>query len=197
MSLIIGLHGHAGSGKSTASTMLEDFLPECQTFAFADPLKEAAANLFGVSLEHFHLPRLKGEPLDYWNISPREILQRLGTEGIRNLFGADFWTRRMEYEFLLEFDSDKEVYAIIHDVRFQNEVEWIKSKEGIMIHLTRQGHTGNVGIPGHASEATLDFSSFTLGKDLYEVDNDGTIQQLSQKLYHVVIQIFRNSEKEI
>lgn len=198
MSLIIGLTGHAGVGKSTAAAMLEDFIPECQQFALANPLKAAASQLFGVSIEHFHLASLKNSPLDYWTEwTPRKILQLLGTEGVRSLFGEDFWTRRLELEFLSHFDSEEETYAIVHDVRFQNELEWIRSKEGIIIHLTRHGYEGKVGIQSHASEATLDFSNLTLGKDYYEVDNAGTIPQLGNKLYQIVLSIFRNSEKEI
>lgn len=61
MSLIIGLAGHKGAGKSTVAEYLQiQYGFGC--VAFASPLKAMLQNL-GVSYTHLHDPLLKERPL--------------------------------------------------------------------------------------------------------------------------------------
>ena len=74
----IGLLGNKGCGKDT----LADYLVKDKNFikySFANPIKEIAKHLFNLSDEQ--LNGSHKETIDNrWNLSPRIILQRLGTE---------------------------------------------------------------------------------------------------------------------
>lgn len=181
---LIGLHGKAGCGKTTVG----DYLAGSQgaiPLSFALPLKLAATELFAVEFDYFESQDLKNTKLYEWDLTPREILQKLGTEGMRNLFGQDFWLKRMHLELDANtYDGD---LVVITDCRFQNEVDFIKDNGGIVIHLTRAGADGNIGIQNHASEADLDFSQFT-DSNYVRVSNDGTVQKLYENLDCIVEQ---------
>lgn len=181
---LIGLHGKAGCGKTTVGDYINN--KHCALlFSFALPLKIASSELFFTDHEWFEDQELKNTKLPYWDLTPREILQKLGTEGMRNLFGQDFWIKRMQLE-IDSFTSDDDL-VVITDCRFQNEVDFIKDNGGIVIHLTRAGADGNIGIQNHASEADLDFSQFT-DSNYVRVSNDGTVQKLYENLDCIVEQ---------
>jgi hypothetical protein len=79
-------------------------------------------------------------------------------------------------------------FVLIGDVRFQNEAEWVVDSGGIIIHLTRDGAQGKVGIPEHPSEAGIDFSvtKFNKGVNYYEVTNNSTQLELKHKLEQII-----------
>ena len=108
------------------------------------------------------------------------MAQLVGTELFRQQFGEDFWIRRLELQLIGDFDSRPEVKAVISDVRFQNEADWIIGNGGVLVHLTREGCDGNVGIPGHASEADINVLHYNYGENYYEVGNYGTLKQLQE-----------------
>lgn len=188
---LIGIHGHAGSGKDTAAMYLHNKYSSTYIEAFADPLKEACAKLFGVSEESFYDSEQKEKIQAPWNVSPRMIAQFVGTELVRDhmwklIFGDsnDFWVRRLAYKLSNKLPDDDCSYSaedivIIPDVRFQNEYDWIIEQGGIIIHLTRPGQDGTVGIPSHKSEAGIKFTS---PEDTFLVENTGTIEELEQKV---------------
>ena len=103
-------------------------------------------------------------------ISPetRRLLQILGTEVGREMFGQDFWVNQA-MKNLGKFDK-----AVITDVRYPNEYKAIKAREGIIIRIIKPG-TGAVNM--HASETALDNFSFDA-----TIVNDGTIYDLNKKI---------------
>jgi len=181
---LIGICGHAGSGKDTVGFYLKEKHDNTYKLAFADPLKEAAAQMFGVAVDVFYDSE-KEVRNDFWGVSPRQMAQFFGTEMVRETIpkllpevGSNFWVRRMVQrltgaEYTVPYDSDDVV--VITDVRFQNEYDWIVSQGGIIIHLTRTGADGTVGIPGHASEAGIDFHHEHV---TYTLDNNSTLEKL-------------------
>lgn len=161
---LIGITGHAGAGKDTVAEFLLATYANHYRYAFADPLKEAAAVAFGIPLQWFNSTSLKEVPHPNWNISPRKIAQFFGTELFRERIyqllpsiESDFWVQRMIIRLNNQYVPEDEGTlgagdtVVIPDVRFQNEYDWIISQGGIIIHLTRPGADGNIGIPGHAS----------------------------------------------
>ena len=76
--ILIGLVAHKQSGKDT----IADYLCKNYYFKkynFADPLKEGMSKIFGFN--HEQLYGNKKEVIDpFWGVSPREVLQKMGTE---------------------------------------------------------------------------------------------------------------------
>lgn len=187
--LLIGIAGHAGVGKDTAAGMLRNIMyQEAQRpvsiLHFADPLKRACAEAFGIPVSHFHLVEHKEVPNEFWGVSPRKIAQFVGTEMFRDttsrlLTGQfpSFWISRMSKE-LQNLPSDTVV--IIPDVRFQDEYDWLQSQDAFVVHLTRDGKDGNIGISNHASEKGIVKSPIAL-RDI-DIENNGSLFELYDAL---------------
>jgi hypothetical protein len=69
---------------------------------------------------------------------------------------------------------------IITDMRFPNELKAVEKRDGITIRVNR-GMTFN-NLPEHASETALDSAKFK-----YTIDNDGTIEDLVEKVRKILI----------
>jgi len=193
---LIGIHGRARSGKDTAATFIHETYKNHWIEAFADPLKECASAAFGISVDHFYDALAKELTDPYWCVSPRQIAQFLGNEMFRDTLqkllppefdGRGFWVRRMNalltgqvYDSP-EYDSDDTV--VIPDVRFQDEYDYVISKGGIIIHLTREDIPDTVGIPGHKSEQPI---TFTTPERTFKCENNGTISQLHRKIAEIL-----------
>lgn len=175
MSILIGITGRAGAGKDTVADYLRltyDFEP----MAFANPLKEAASIMFNVPLHYFHDRALKEQVLPEWDMSPRHMAQRLGTEAIRNTFGPDFWIKRWMQEYQT-MPTGQDV--VMTDVRFNNEAQAVRDMGGLILHIVRPGElTLDDSAAAHASEAGVSYFSSRDKK----VINDGTIKDLHSKI---------------
>jgi hypothetical protein len=163
---LIGIHGHAGVGKDTLAKYIYQHHNNTYREAFADPLKQACSHAFGIPIENFNDPELKSIRHPYWEVSPREIAQFVGTEMFRDKIHSltaqkqwSHWVRRLAGKISGDILLDDEgTYqpgdtVIIPDVRFQDEVDFIISNDGVIITIQRSGYEGNVGISKHASEA--------------------------------------------
>ncbi len=131
--MLIGLTGKAGVGKTTIAKMLEErdgFV--IRTYAY--PLKKSLCSLTGLPMEYFTDIKLKEIPLDVIGKSPRQLMQLMGTEFVRNLVYKDFWTHRMS-QTLRRMDAT--VNVVIDDCRFENETALVRSLGGKVVHLMR------------------------------------------------------------
>lgn len=181
---LIGISGSSGTGKTTLAERLAETMTNTFISCFADPLKEAASILYGISEDCFYISELKETRNEFWGTTPREIAQYLGTEVFRHTVSPSFWVDRMERRLSLEGNhgnSHDALYepgdtVIIPDVRFQNEVDFILAHNGIILHLIREG-TKPVGIPGHSSEGFVPSSS-TASDRIIDLNNNGTVAQL-------------------
>jgi len=190
---LIGICGHAGAGKDTVGDYLHKTRDNTYKLAFADPLKDAAAAMFGIPILEFYDPDYKEVPNEFWGVSPRQIAQFFGTEMVRENLGRllpdvaeNFWVTRMVNRITGQGEQteyDEYDVVVITDVRFQNEYDWIISQGGIIIHLTRPGADGTVGIPGHASEAGLQFAS---PEQTYRLYNNLTLEFLYEEVNKIV-----------
>jgi hypothetical protein len=171
---LVGLTGHAGVGKDTFAESFHYY--GFRQYSFADPVKKAAAIAFGISQDYFRIRELKEEAHPYWNLSPRQMAQLVGTEMFRSVISDDFWIRRLELQLMHDFDSHSDVCAIVSDVRFQNEADWIVNKmNGILVEITRPDHVGAVGVAGHASEAGIDSTNYLKGVNYFHIENTDTL----------------------
>ena len=119
-------------------------------------------------------------------LTPRELLQIIGTECIRDKVHPNAWVNALFADYKYEIHRsevptraagfiDQHVYPnwIITDMRFPNELEAVKSRGGITIRVTRTGiHTPKIE-ELHPSETALDNAEFD-----YYIDNSSTIEDL-------------------
>lgn len=150
--IIVGISGKRGSGKDTAADYLIKHC-RCGKMAFADPLKSAAIAMFGFTHAQVY-GDLKGTVDSFWGFTPGWALQKLGTEGGRQVFGQDFWVRAMERRLRATGQGGRYVIA---DVRFPEEAEAIKAWGGMLIRIKRPNYSVDDGRDSqHVSETALD-----------------------------------------
>jgi hypothetical protein len=177
--IVIGLSGKIGSGKTTFSKLLVSSLKEKSVKApvsvyeynFADKLKRITKELCGYG---GYTQEEKNLFISDYNMTVGEILQKVGTDALRNHFDQDVWVKATFTEFYQnEFNS----INIIGDCRFPNEADNIKSLGGINIRL--EGDPAEVRANSnrdinHISETALDnYENFD-----FKYDNTGDISQL-------------------
>lgn len=168
---IIGFTGVAGSGKNTAAAQLQTIHPHYQERAFADPIKEMLRRGLGLDNQQLN-GNLKEEPLPLYNVSPRVMMQTLGTEWARSLH-PDFWVISMQRR--IEPDD----HVVITDVRFENEARFVR-EHGVLIHVMGRG-----GIEGgHISEAGVAPTE----DDLY-LSNGGTPEDLLVRIHDLLYEL--------
>ena len=133
--MIIALAGKAGSGKSTIAKFLHHDLQDTygiknEVASFATPIKDMAKALTDYIDEE--IPDKNDEFLNSGR-SYRYVLQTLGTEWGRNLICNSFWTDILDKRI-----ASKNCHIIIDDLRFKNELEWLKSKnDNFAIYVKR------------------------------------------------------------
>ena len=180
--MIIGITGFKDSGKDTvADILMERFM--FLKYSFAKPLKDTVGVLFGWS-EHRMNDRELKEMIDpFWGISPRQALQFMGTEVMREHFpkayasfgaivGSNFWVKKAE-QFIQNNPGE---HIVIPDCRFQNEVDLIHSLGGITVKVVRQSSIPKV--IEHASENVDLLENI----DFY-IMNNGSIADLDSNVW--------------
>lgn len=191
--ILLGVCGSINAGKDT----LADCLVANHGFkriAFAAALKDIVARLFGWDrrmLEGCDAKlRAQREVKDaYWSqvfgrdITPRHILQIMGTEVIRNSLHKDMWVKIVEREIKQGVHGAR---VVITDARFPNEIAMIRALGGKVVRVKR-GVTPDwetklvAGVPKdqipnlpHASEHAW------IGHEDHVLDNNSTKQALEQ-----------------
>jgi len=193
--MILGFTGYAQSGKDTAAGFL--VARGWRRLAFADILRDSLYNLNPIIVLRdeptrlLHRLRLICGPrrtaarsapdfrvrdivdLIGWDRAKveypeiRQLLQRLGTEVGRELYGENFWVERV----MSQINRGEQV--VITDVRFPNEEQAVHSAGGRVFRIVR---TGVSAANGHASELEIDRLSVDGvipnmdGLDLFEQD---------------------------
>lgn len=170
--LIIGLHGRAGAGKDTAADFLPDYF--CK-LAFAKPLKDSAKVLFNFTDKQLYDPIEKEKVDQTWNKSPRQILQWLGTDILRNNIGTDFFLKHMKQRIE---QSSYNCFVVV-DIRFPNEAKFIKDMGGIIIEVARN-KTGTI----HSNHETEQRISEHLIDET--ITNDSTKDALKTAFFNVI-----------
>lgn len=173
--MLIGLTGLARSGKDSAANILVQEFGFFQTF-FAKALKEGVGRMLRLSEDQLY-GDLKEVTDPFWGKSPRELLQFIGTELMRQQFDQDVWMKVVEREISQIPDLD----WVVSDVRFLNEAEFIRQNGGYIIKLVRKGSGASNGIEKHPSEVEMD-----LIRPDFTIDNNGSFSDLRARLLQVV-----------
>jgi hypothetical protein len=173
--LLVGLSGYARSGKNTACAGLVEHAGFVR-LAFADAVRTALVAInplvpYGDELVRTSTVVATGG----WEIAKagdevRSLLQRVGTEGGRQVHGEDAWV-----DVAMRAADHRTVFS---DVRFPNEADTIRSLGGIVIRINRPGVEPT---NGHPSETALDNYEFD-----FVVSNTGTTRQLQAAVVRIV-----------
>jgi hypothetical protein len=142
--MIIGLTGRKRSGKSTiAQALVHKGFTE---FSFAEPIRTFTKILLG--LDHAGLEEAKEQPVKWLDsiVTPRYIMQTLGTEWGRQMIHPDIWIRYLTRRITAPANSDANI--VISDIRFDNEAIALRELGAKIVRVERPGG----GEDWHSSE---------------------------------------------
>ena len=187
--MIIGISGKIGSGKDTLSIVINYLADKSAPDSFnrweqpleeytyknkkyAENLKCMVCFLIGCNRIDLEDREFKEKELgEEWDgLTPRKILQLLGTEAGREIIHPNIWVNSLFADYTTDSNW------VITDVRFPNEAQAIKDRGGIVIRIERPGGESHCG-GAHASETALDDYDFDI-----VINNDGTIEELIDKV---------------
>ena len=212
--MLIGLTGFIGSGKTTVANLLvKDY--NYRTDSFAATVKGTLAVIFD-------WPRdlLEGdtkdarewrEKVDTWwsnelgipEFSPRFAMQYYGTDIMRKYLHQDIWLMTVKNRIR----KTPCLPTVITDVRFSNEVDFIKTQGGVFINIQRGEKPAWYDIAYRANCG--DESSLNLMKSKYSdihpsewswigltgdivLSNNSTIEALDLELHRIMLKIRSN-----
>lgn len=184
--------------------------PKFRIKKFADTIKDTVCLWLGCTREQLEDREFKEKELgEEWRVkqtsyvlTPRKILQLLGTDAGRKIIHPNIWVNTMFANYS-KFDTHTDQVVggfipkskwIITDVRFQNEVEAIKKRGGVVIRIERDwslrtpykdlkdlsanGTTECIAKYLHASETALDsYSDFDI-----VINNNKSIEELYEQI---------------
>jgi hypothetical protein len=202
--IVIGITGRKRSGKDTIGEYLVDQYGFVRV-AFADALKEACKIIFGFTDDQVYGDVSKETIDEYWQHSPREILQKVGTELFReklpeicNNITNNIWIKSVERK-INNLMIQGHTRFVITDVRFPNELAFINMvgnrSHGVTWKVMRpilkprhQEPCSTTEIAAHASEILIDdFKCDT------EFRNNGTLAQLYENVDSELQKVFNRN----
>ena len=193
--MFIGFGGFKRSGKDTAAKVLTKEFGFTK-IALADKVREVAYAtnpIIEVDLDgwndSYELIRLQ-ELIDAhgWDYCKdnypevRRMMQAVGTEGGRNIFGENFWIDQLE-------DSVPDLWLkgsryVLSDARFSNEGQWVLDWEGNNHYLYEKpkGHLFWVDRPGLTSDGHASETDELKGIADLIITNGGTLEEFEEKI---------------
>ena len=207
---IVGLAGPKRAGKSIIASMISSTF-NARDFAIADKLKANMSMIFNIPMRFFIDPELKerhfekpiflnplhveklmsiyGEPeknmeFDYSKIfrNTRDIMQYMGTEVLRNLYGADIHISNIP---LMEGAIN-----VVTDVRFLNELEYIKSKRDNYIVYNIYVHRDEAELQAIQSHHQSEREPLTLrDKCDIVIYNNGSFAETERAMFNAMIKV--------
>jgi len=127
----IAFTGHKKHGKDTSA----DYLVKTRNFqklSLATPLKSACAAIFHFSTQQLYDEKLKEEIDLRWGFSPRECLQKMGTEVLRDGISkylpigiGEIWLKSFTIHVQQILKENPKAKIVVSDCRFPNEAEFL------------------------------------------------------------------------
>lgn len=205
MKKIIGILGHIGSGKDTAAK----FYIETQNYkkiSFADALKDVLSVVFSwdrtmlegttaQSRNWRNIPDLYWSTKLGFEVTPRKMLQQIGTDLFRNHLSPVIWSSNVELK-ILNSTSD----IVVSDVRFEEEYNKLKELGAVFIRIDKEtlpewepialrailGSVDDIRLLKEMGihESEWKWMNFTVD---YTIVNDGSIADLRNKLANLAL----------
>jgi hypothetical protein len=200
--MIISISGKFRSGKDTVAKMISKKLIENGYYtkrrAFADNLKKVVEILTGEKMSAVSVDfsetvydfteDQKNMFLDRWGMTLGTMLQRLGTEVMRDNFDKNVWIKSLWNNI----KDMKELEAVlVTDTRFKNEMEFLKGVGCITIKVEgdpTKVHDITKRDESHESETSLD----SYDKYDFVIKNNGTLEELNNKINFITTQILEH-----
>jgi hypothetical protein len=170
MTKYIALSGLARSGKDTVA----DYLVKNHGYvkmSFADPMREALYRLNpDIDVDGYDMKLATAVDLLGWeqlksaSQGLRGLMQRMGTEVGREMFGEDFWVNQA-------FNKAKQHELVVFaDCRFPNEARTVEDCGGVVWRIERPGISAANSHPSETALDSYDFDWIAL--------NDSTLENL-------------------
>ncbi len=161
---VIGIAGLARTGKDTVANFIIAAVGGYR-YSFADPIRDMLRAGLGIDMNDPYWQERKEEPIPALGVSPRHMMQTLGTEWGRNCIKDDLWLLLAQQQLLRHG-----VGMVIPDIRFENEADWVRRYGGRIIHLSRPEATS---VLSHVSESGIERRPEDVA-----LHNNGTLDQL-------------------
>jgi dephospho-CoA kinase len=183
---LIAICGFQGSGKDTLANILIE--KGYTKVSFAGLLKDVVAIIFSWNRDLLEGTTEKSrkwrETVDEWwsnrlnipNLTPRYVLQQIGTDVFRNHFHQDIWVAAIERKI------SNMSGVVITDCRFPNEIDMIKKLNGSILHIYRgelPTWFGSEDIPKDIHISEILWTKYKFDKT---INNNGDIKQLKMKI---------------
>lgn len=173
---LIGITGRKFNGKDTLGNYYVEKYGYIR-LAFADALKKGCAEIFGFSDEQLY-GNLKETADDFWKITPRTVLQYVGTDLFREQLnvimpeiGQNIWTKVVEKKISDIRKVNPNACFVITDVRFPNECDLVRKLGGVVVRVKRD--SVNNTIDTHQSEIEIENLQVH-----FEIKNNGEKSEL-------------------
>jgi hypothetical protein len=183
----IALLGEMGHGKSTVA----EYLCKCHNYieyAFADSLKHGISIIFSLLHEQLY-GNLKHDIDPRWKVTPRYLMQRIGTDLFRNNISKYLQNITNVHEniwisnFQCWIKRHISYPVVISDCRFKDEFNLLSNLNFKLIHIQRTISNKNQ-LTTHESEHLS--KSVDLLSNTIPLINNGTIEELYQKVKQLI-----------
>jgi hypothetical protein len=168
---IIGMAAPKFGGKDTAADYLIKCMPWRKKVSFADPIKTMLQ--IGLDLSEAQLwGDLKEEVDPRYGVTPRYLMQTLGTEWGRDMVKNDLWVQAAKTLYA----GENIIIADVRNVPGNVEAQYVRDN-GVLIHLIGRTQYSNE----HISETEIPRESGDI-----VVRNTGSLEDLYKELTPIV-----------
>ena len=193
---IIAICGFQGSGKDTlANILIKKY--GYKKLSFGGTVKDIASIIFNWDRKMLEGDSKESrewrEKVDDWwskkleikNLTPRYILQQIGTDLFRNNFHKDIWINCLEKKLI---DYDK---VVITDCRFPNELKILNKYNATIIQIYRGNlpewfNDVKLGKKDPPKELHESETSWIKESSNYNILNNGTIEELENIIKNII-----------
>lgn len=135
---IIAFSGLKGSGKTYAVEKICEKLnasnTQYQRMSFATRIRQMVISMFGERITpYLYDTVMKEAPIPWlYNVTARLLLQKLGTEFVRNTISDTYWIDCVEEQML----ENPNIVYLFDDCRFENEASILRNYGAVNIRIT-------------------------------------------------------------
>jgi hypothetical protein len=174
---IVALNAKAGAGKTTVAQFLRDDYG-FNIVSIAEELKKECSEISHIPIHAFYDQNFKDifYPTPFGMTTPRLFMQWWGTDIVRTRIDKDYWIKKVVNKI------DVKKRFCIDDMRFKNEMDFIKKYNGLTVRINPYHGFVYTNIHQHVSETDLDDAIFDI--ELYPEKGLMFLQECSKSIAH-------------